>query len=30
VATRAAYAHFGLAAPVIERDLNLPLFRDGQ
>ena len=28
VATRAAYAHFGLAAPVIERDLNLPLFRD--
>jgi Holliday junction DNA helicase RuvB len=30
VATRAAYAHFGLAAPSIERDLNLPLFRDGQ
>jgi Holliday junction DNA helicase RuvB len=29
VATRAAYAHFGLAAPAIERDLNLPLFRDG-
>jgi Holliday junction DNA helicase RuvB len=30
VATRAAYAHFGLSAPVIERDLNLPLFRDSQ
>ena len=30
VATRAAYAHFGLAAPSIERDLNLPLFRDSQ
>src|SRR6202521_3400072 len=30
VATRSAYAHFGLAAPSIERDLNLPLFRDGQ
>ena len=30
VATRAAYAHFGLAAPAIERDLNLPLFRDSQ
>jgi Holliday junction DNA helicase RuvB len=30
VATRAAYAHFGLAAPTVERDLNLPLFRDGQ
>jgi len=30
VATRAAYTHFGLAAPVVERDLNLPLFRDGQ
>jgi holliday junction DNA helicase RuvB len=29
VATRAAYAHFGLAAPVLERDANLPLFRDG-
>ena len=30
VATRTAYAHFGLTAPAIERDLNLPLFRDGQ
>ena len=30
VATRAAYAHFGLAAPAVERDLNLPLFRDSQ
>jgi Holliday junction DNA helicase RuvB len=30
VATRAAYAHFGLSAPTIERDLTLPLFRDGQ
>jgi holliday junction DNA helicase RuvB len=30
VATRAAYAHFGLAAPALERDANLPLFRDGQ
>ncbi len=29
VATRAAYAHFGLAAPALERDANLPLFRDG-
>ncbi len=29
VATRTAYAHFGLAAPSVERDLNLPLFRDG-
>jgi Holliday junction DNA helicase RuvB len=29
VATRAAYAHFGLAAPALERDVNLPLFRDG-
>src|SRR5271170_4705267 len=28
VATRSAYAHFGLAAPALERDLNLPLFRD--
>jgi Holliday junction DNA helicase RuvB len=28
-ATRAAYAHFGLQAPAVERDLNLPLFRDG-
>src|SRR6202789_4555677 len=30
VATRSAYAHFGLAAPSIDRDLNLPLFRDTQ
>ena len=30
VATRSAYAHFGLAAPAIDRDLNLPLFRDAQ
>jgi holliday junction DNA helicase RuvB len=30
VATRAAYAHFGLAVPALERDANLPLFRDGQ
>ena len=30
VASRAAYAHFGLAAPALERDANLPLFRDGQ
>jgi Holliday junction DNA helicase RuvB len=29
VATRAAYAHFGLAAPAVDRDLNMPLFRDG-
>jgi Holliday junction DNA helicase RuvB len=29
VATRMAYSHFGLAAPAAERDLNLPLFRDG-
>ena len=29
VATRVAYAHFGLAAPTLERDANLPLFRDG-
>ena len=28
VATRNAYAHFGLKAPAIERDLSLPLFRD--
>jgi Holliday junction DNA helicase RuvB len=28
VATRAAYLHFGLSAPAIEKDLNLPLFRD--
>jgi len=28
VATRTAYLHFGLAAPAMERDLNLPLFRD--
>lgn len=30
VATRAAYVHFGLAVPALERDLNLPLFRDSQ
>jgi Holliday junction DNA helicase RuvB len=30
VATRAAYLHFGLKAPDIERSANLPLFRDGQ
>ncbi len=30
VATRSAYAHFGLAAPAIDRDLTLPLFRDAQ
>src|SRR5712675_1119343 len=29
VATRTAYAHFGLAAPALDRDLNMPLFRDG-
>jgi holliday junction DNA helicase RuvB len=28
VATRTAYTHFGLAAPPVERDLNLSLFRD--
>jgi Holliday junction DNA helicase RuvB len=28
IATRSAYAHFGLAATPMERDLNLPLFRD--
>jgi Holliday junction DNA helicase RuvB len=28
IATRKAYAHFGLKAPDLERDLNLPLFRD--
>jgi holliday junction DNA helicase RuvB len=28
VATRHAYLHFGLAVPAIERDANLPLFRD--
>jgi Holliday junction DNA helicase RuvB len=28
VATRAAYAHFGLPAPTPERDMNLKLFRD--
>jgi holliday junction DNA helicase RuvB len=28
VATRNAYAHFGLAAPALDRDLNMPLFRD--
>jgi Holliday junction DNA helicase RuvB len=30
VATRTAYSHFGLAAPVIDRDMNMPLFRDVQ
>jgi Holliday junction DNA helicase RuvB len=30
VATRLAYSHFGLAAPVLDRDPNLPLFRDSQ
>jgi hypothetical protein len=30
VATRSAYAHFGLAAPAIDRDMNMPLFRDAQ
>ena len=30
VATRSAYAHFGLSAPPIERDMNMPLFRDAQ
>jgi Holliday junction DNA helicase RuvB len=30
VATRTAYSHFGLAAPVIDRDMNMPLFRDAQ
>jgi Holliday junction DNA helicase RuvB len=29
VATRSAYAHFGLSAPSVDRDPNLPLFRDG-
>jgi holliday junction DNA helicase RuvB len=28
VATRNAYLHFGLSPPAIERDVNLPLFRD--
>ena len=28
IATRNAYVHFGLKAPDLERDLNLPLFRD--
>jgi Holliday junction DNA helicase RuvB len=28
VATRNAYVHFGLKAPMVERDLSLPLFRD--
>jgi Holliday junction DNA helicase RuvB len=27
-ATRSAYLHFGLPAPAVERDPNLPLFRD--
>jgi Holliday junction DNA helicase RuvB len=30
MATRAAYAHFGLPAPAPERDMNLKLFRDDQ
>jgi holliday junction DNA helicase RuvB len=30
VPTPTAYAHFGLAPPPLERDANLPLFRDGQ
>ncbi len=29
VATRAAYLHFGLKAPVVERDGGLPLFPEG-
>jgi Holliday junction DNA helicase RuvB len=29
VATRNAYAHFGLAAPAVDREANLPLFKDG-
>jgi Holliday junction DNA helicase RuvB len=28
VATRTAYLHFGLPAPIAPRDVNLPLFRD--
>jgi holliday junction DNA helicase RuvB len=28
VATRAAYLHFGLSAPTLDKDVNLPLFRD--
>jgi holliday junction DNA helicase RuvB len=30
MATRLSYAHFGLTAPSLERELNLPLFKDGQ
>jgi Holliday junction DNA helicase RuvB len=30
IATRKAYVHFGLKAPDLERDLNLPLFRDSE
>jgi holliday junction DNA helicase RuvB len=30
MATRASYAHFGLPAPLPERDMNLKLFRDDQ
>ena len=30
ITTRAAYLHFGLAPPALERDLNLKLFRDDQ
>jgi len=29
IATRKSYAHFGLKAADLERDSNLPLFRDG-
>jgi hypothetical protein len=29
VSTRTTYAHFRLAAPTVERDLNLPPFRGG-
>ena len=28
VATRLAYTHFGLTAPALDGDSNLPLFRD--
>ncbi|MBS0613911.1 MAG: Holliday junction branch migration DNA helicase RuvB [Proteobacteria bacterium] len=30
VATRKAYLHFGLQAPMVERDPNLGLFKDGE
>jgi Holliday junction DNA helicase RuvB len=29
VATRLAYAHFGLSPPSLEQEANLSLFRDG-